>query len=170
MHAAGHRVERSSHSLEGLRGRAVPGLQQLLVAIEREHRDVLHPRLHQDQRRSLPVAELALDLGLHHDLEAADVRRGEAHRLFRGAHDARRRDVDGEDRTASQRRREPHRQVLHHRAVHVRAAGDDPRREDSRQRAGGDHRVGHLRVEPSGKAPHDLDAGMEIGGVDQQSA
>ena len=60
--------------------------------------------------------------------------------------------------------------ILDHGAVDVRATADQPWREDAGQGARSRDRVGHPRVEQAGKAPHDLHAGMEIGGVDEQAA
>ena len=59
-------------------GGAVPFLDQFAVVAEAEHRHVLHPRMHQHQRRRGPLPQPAFHHGLHHDLETADIGRREA--------------------------------------------------------------------------------------------
>jgi hypothetical protein len=62
------------------------------------------------------------------------------------------------------------REVVHHRPVGADVAVDFARREDARQRAGGEDRVAHGRVIETGQPPEHLPARVEVHGRDQQPA
>ena len=126
--------------------------------------------LHQHERRSLPVAQLSLDLGLHHDLEPANVGGGEALRLVCRAAHARGGDVDRDDGLGREGGGETHRKVFDDGPVDIGPALNRLRREEPREGARGRDGVGHAGIEQSGQSPHDLHAGQQVGRIDEQAA
>src|SRR5215211_2658839 len=170
MHPPANTSQAGAELIEGVGSRPIPRFDELLRLIEGKHGDMLDLRLNEDEWRAFPVAELRLDLGLHHNFEPADIRCGKPLSLDVRTKYACSGNIDGEDGTLPQGCCHANRQVFDDRPIYVRPTVDFAGREDARQGAGSRYGICHPgRPEPR-KSPHDLHSGVKINSIDQDPA
>src|SRR5439155_852526 len=111
-------------TLQGRLRRAITLLHHFPQVVEREHGDVLDARVQVVDRRQGPRAQPHLELRLHRQLGGAREHRREPVVLRVGAQRAGRRNVHGEDQLGVQGPGRAEGEVVHRRAVDVKAAAD----------------------------------------------